>query len=244
MNNCKPVLHSIVLVFLAITCVIQTGCAEGPLWKTGQLSPFARDKWLAEEQIADTLFERKRSMNSMVESAKLGSPESRDEAAGQLHQIVRRDAILLMRLHAVKLLGELNSPVAIDALRDAANDPDAEVRIAAVKSWKKFPENIAVSELQGMIQGDTNTDVRLAATRALGSFSGESAVRALSYALTDNNPALQVRATESLERVTGESIGPNVAAWQNYVDKFSPAYAQTAEQPAAVQANENGSMFR
>ena len=230
------------LIALLLTSTIQIGCAEGPLWKTGRLSPLARDKWLAEEQIADTLFERKREMNSLVESAKLGSPANQDDVATQLHEVVRRDAILLMRLHAVNLLGELNSPRAIDALRDAANDPDAEVRIAAVKSWKNFPENVAVAELQGIIQGDTNTDVRMAATRALGSFSGANAVRALSHALTDNNPALQVRATESLERVTGEQIGPDVAAWQNYVDKFSPAATRTAQQP--IGSENNGSMYR
>ena len=149
-----------------------------------------------------------------------------------------------MRLHAVKLLGNLNCPASVAALRDAAGDPDADVRIAAVKSWEKFPGNVAVTELQGIIQADTDTDVRMAATRSLGSFTGANAVQALSFALTDNDPALQVRATESLARVTGESIGPDVARWQDYVERLVPSEAPSQLPPAARTADGGGSTLR
>lgn len=238
-----PVRRLLVLLVL-LTGSLPLGCAEGPLWRTGRLSPLARDKWLAEEQIADTLFERKRSMNSLVETARAGSTESMNQAAGELHQIVRRDPVLLLRLHAVKLLGDLNCPASVAALRDAAGDPDADVRIAAVKSWQKFPGNVAVTELQGIIQADTDTDVRMAATRSLGSFTGTNAVQALSFALTDNDPALQVRATESLARVTGENIGPDVARWQDYVGRLVPSQLPSQTFPETRTADNSESVFR
>ena len=219
---------SFCVLFTSLICLL-AGCAEGPLWKTGHWNPMARDKWLAEEQIADTLFVRKREMNSLAEVAKTGSASAKANAVEKLKQTVRRDPVLLMRLHAVRLLGEIQSPESVAALRDAGKDPDAEVRIAAVKSWQSMGGDAAIAELQGIILADTNFDVRMAATRALGSFTGAKAARALSHSLTDRNPALQLRATESLARVTGEDFGPNVADWQNYIGQVA-APTRMAEQ--------------
>ncbi len=206
------------MVILGITLL--PACAEGPLWRTGNLSPWVREQWLAEEQIADTLFKRKREMNESAAKV-LGSPsQDKDKVAIQLSEIVSNDPVLLLRLNAVRLLGDLNCPESINALKQASKDPDPDIRIAAVQSWQKLPARTAIGELQEIIGSDTNTDVRLAATRALGNFTGEQAVQALALALTDSDPALQVRATESLKSVTGENIGADVAAWQNYVQQY------------------------
>jgi hypothetical protein len=59
-------------------------------------------------------------------------------------------------------------------------------------------------------------------------------VGALSLSLNDRNPALQVRATESLRKVTGEPLGRNVVAWQEYVKNVSPANTITAGSPASA----------
>ena len=48
--------HACCLMLLALIGAT-VGCAEGPLWRLGQLSPWAREKWAAEEKIADTLFD-------------------------------------------------------------------------------------------------------------------------------------------------------------------------------------------
>ncbi len=217
------------MIALILLISVQLGCSEGPFWRTGRLSPWAREKWQAEEQIADTLFERKRQMNEMVSIAHTADAETRQQAVSRLHEIVLRDQVLLLRLYAVQLLGQIDCPESIAALRDASKDPDPDVRIAAVKSWQKLPADTAISELQEIIASDTHIDVRVAATTALGQFSGTKAIRALSYALTDSNPALQVRATESLARVTGENIGVDVAAWQNYIDKIGAGTSSQSE---------------
>jgi HEAT repeat protein len=228
------------------------GCAEGPLWTAGKYVPWARNQWAEEEQIANTIFTRKKQMNELVSNAARGTIEQKEAAARSLSDTIQRDPVLLMRLHAVKLLGQLDCPASTDALYAASKDHNSEVRIAAVQSWSKFPGEIAIRQLQEMIGSDTDVDVRLAATRALGNYQGKQAVQALSLALADRDPALQLRATESLQRATGESLGRDVNAWKLYVQQSLPKSAtenregQTAQRtPIGPAANDDdGSFFR
>jgi len=208
----------LIVVILTVGVIYQfSGCAEGPLWRTGQYSPWVRNKWAEEEKIADTLFTRKRRMENVVAQAANSSIDVQEEAALALKDIVFRDKVLLMRLHAVKLLGRLNSPTSVETLAKASKDNDKEIRLAAITALKLVSPDAAVPQLQEIIGSDTDIDVRLAATEALGNFPGRSSVEALSLSLNDRDPALQVRAAESLQRVTGEPLGRNIVAWQEYV---------------------------
>ena len=210
-------------LFLAIIVIFSLpGCAEGPLWQAGKYVPWARNQWAEEEQIANTIFTRKNQMNELVSTAINGTIEQKESAAKSLADTIQRDPILLMRLHAVKLLGQINCPAATQALISASKDHNSDVRIAAVQSWAKMPGEVAISQLQEIIGSDTDIDVRLAATRALGNYQGKLAVQALSLALDDRDPALQARATESLQRATGESLGRDVKAWRQFVNQSLP----------------------
>jgi HEAT repeat protein len=217
--------------------LVSTGCAKGMFWQTGKLSPWARNQWAEEEKIADTLFSKKKRMDDSVAAVKHGSLESRQKVAEELAQILATDSILLIRLHAVKLLGEVDCPAAIDALEDASQDSSADLRIAVVDAWRKKSPDVAIFQLQTMIGSDTDVDVRLAATRALGGFSGGQAVRALGLALNDPNPALQLRAADSLRTSTGQPFGRDIAAWQNYVQQNSGS--PESPQPATRTADQN-----
>ena len=104
----------------------------------------------------------------------------------------------------------------------ASSDPKSDVRIAAARSWSQLPAEVAVLQLQEMIGSDTNVDVRLAATKALAVFPGSQTVQALSVALSDPDPALQLRAAQTLGKVTGESLGSNVPAWKQYIANTLP----------------------
>ena len=230
---------SLVVVTVAIVTQL-TGCADGPLWKTGKYVPWARNQWAAEEQIADTLFSRKREMSEAVASVQGAPVEDQQRVAQSISEVVLRDPVLLLRLHGVDLLGKLNCPQAIQTLRDASNDNSPDIRIAAIKSWQRMSPDVAIPQLQNIIGSDTNIDVRLAATRALGNFNGQQAVSAASLALNDNDPALQLRAAESLQRITGESIGRDISKWQQYVGNVQPA-PFVSQTPAASQALAAGS---
>ena len=215
---------NLVLLLFAISFpVVLAGCAEGPMWRSGKLSPWARNKWAAEEKIADTLFVRKQRMSESVNSVLHAPQDEQQKVAEELAEVVHRDPVLLLRLHGVKLLGELNCPSAVETLKTISRDYNTDVRLAAIKAWEQKPAEFSIPQLQEMIGSDTNVDVRLAATRAVGTFSGTQAVQALSLALNDPDPALQLRATESLQRVTGEPLGRDVVAWQEFVKQFSAA---------------------
>ncbi len=228
-------------LFLAVTLtLLLPGCAEGPLWQAGKYVPWARNQWAEEEQVANTIFARKKQMNELVSKATHGTIEQKDAAARSLAETIQRDPILLMRLNAVKLLGQLDCPAAIDALASASKDHNSDVRIAAVQSWAKLPGEVAIRQLQEIIGSDTNIDVRLAATRALGNYQGRQAVQALSLALDDKDPALQLRATESLQRATGESIGHDVNAWKKFVQQSLPKSANSEQVKQSPLTGANG----
>ena len=212
--------HNIAIIFAFITIGLLTGCAEGPLWRMGKYTPWAQNQWAEEEQIANTLFAQKKDITAKVDAA-VGAPvEQQQEVAFELSEIASRNSILLLRLHAVSQLGRLKCPAAADALANAAQDSNFDVRLAAIKAFEKLPASTAIPNLQQLVDSDTNIDVRLAATRALGNFSGPRAVSAIGLALNDSDPALQLRAAESLQAITGQSFGRDIPAWQQYVSQL------------------------
>ena len=148
--------HTNAIIFALIAVGLFSGCAEGPLWRMGKYTPWAQSHWAEEEKIADTLFTQKREMVAKVDAA-VGAPvEQQQEVAYELSEIARRSPVLLLRLHAVNQLGRLKSPAAVDALANAAQDSNSDVRLAAIKAFEKLPANTAIPNLQRMVESDTN----------------------------------------------------------------------------------------
>ena len=231
----KLIIKSGLIPLSCLVLISLVGCSEGVFWRTGNWSPWARQKWAEEEQIAKTLFTRRQEMTDLVDSLG-GAPERRDQVAQHLSNIVRNDSVLLSRLHAIGLLSRVDSPIAAEALRGASQDRNTDVRIAAVNALGKSRMESSVTTLQEVLNSDTNVDVRLAATRALGSTSNPQSLQALSGVLGDKNPALQVTATESLARITGQDLGADVFAWREYLEQ-SGATGQLAQPPTSTAAN-------
>ena len=173
-------------------------------------------------------------MSDAVASVAGSSVESQQEVAKKLSEVILRDPILLLRLHAIKLITSLDCPKTAETLLIAANDPSSDIRIATVKALERIPGEESIFQLQEILANDTDDDVRIAATRALGNFQGQTSVRALALALEDRNPALQISATESLMRTTGQqTLGRDVGAWQNYVRQAAAPAAGTTTIPGS-----------
>ncbi len=168
-------------------------------------------------RLAPTLMSRRQQLIEMVESVEDASPTEQDQVAQRLTKIVENDSVFLIRIEATKLLGRLSTLSAVQGLDLASRDPDPDVRKAAIKSWRMRGDETAINRLQKLVVSDTNLDVRLAATRALGDSSSAAALRSLAMVLDDPDPAVQFRATESLTKATGEKFGADVAAWKKYL---------------------------
>lgn len=220
--------HAWICLFLG--ALFAGGCAEGPLWRTGQYAPWARKKWEAEEAFADTLFKKKRLMSEIVERGKAGGLQEKNAAAEELSDYALKDPIVLVRIQAVRQLGNLDCPVSHDALRQAGRDPEPQVRMAAVDAWRRMPSEVAVPALHHVLNSESHIDVRLAATKGLGDHSGSAAIAALRVALSDPDPALRKRAMQSMARSSGEKYGEDLNAWRQYADQMaSQGQSQVAE---------------
>lgn len=235
------------LLAVSFACCWGLGCTQSQYGKNDWLTPpWVRSQWEAEAEIADSLFSRKAEMTKAVASVSGAAVESQQQVANQLSEIILRDPILLLRLHALKLISMLDCPKTSETLNIATSDPSSDIRIAAVKALQQFPNSESVYQLQEVIANDSDDDVRLAATRVLGNMPGQNSVRALGVALNDRNPALQITATESLMRVTGQpSIGRNVVAWQDYVKQVAPAIESPTlpvSSPTSVPGNSPSTM--
>lgn len=221
----------IVVLLLILFC----GCAEGMLWRTGYINPWARKKWAQEEEIADTLFEKRRQIKELAEQTNAGQANPQ-QTAKILSEIALKDPIVLIRIEAVKALGEINSPTAIEGLKTASKDPSDDVRLTAIKAWSKKTQNKdAIFALQSAVASDTSHDVRIAAARGLGEFRGPQAEEALTLAINDRDPAIQLSAANSLEKVTGQPFGPDIKQWREYMTNRSNQSPGSTTNPQARQ---------
>lgn len=98
------------------------------------------------------------------------------------------------------------------------------MRTAACEAWGKRNTPEAAAPLAGVLNGNVNQDVRLAAARALGQTHEQAAINALANALEDKSVAMQRRAVLSLQQITAQDLGNNVNKWREYAkaNKLTP----------------------
>ncbi len=208
----------------ALCCLVAAGaagCAEGvPTWV-----PFA-GKVSDDLPGVATPPQRLAALRKMASEAAQHSPEEKQQIARELAQAIRGEQDAMLRAEIISTLGRYPGEAADGVLRAAVNDPDVDVRVAACRAWAKRggPESIQV--LSGILTGDVDSEVRLAAAHALGQTRDPAAVAALGKALEDPDPAMQYRAVLSLRKVSGEDFGNDVNQWRQYVKGERPKPAQ------------------
>jgi HEAT repeat protein len=148
--------------------------------------------------------------------ARNADPVVQQQISAELAQRLMSESDPLLRERIVTALAPLPTPAASEALRQAVKDRDSAVRRRAVEAWRNRPVAEAVPVLAEVLASDTDMDVRLAATRALGGFRDPAAVRPLSVALEDSDPALQYRAVQSLKKITDRDFGADLVAWRRF----------------------------
>jgi len=138
------------------------------------------------------------------------------ELSERLAKEIQQEQDPLVRMNIVRALAEVPDPRAAAVLHAGLEDPDNSVRIACCEAWAKRGGADAVQEMATVLQAESDIDVRMAAARALGDLRDPTAVKPLADSLSDNDPAMQRRAIESLKRVSGKDYGYDIQAWRQY----------------------------
>ncbi|MGA2618486.1 MAG: HEAT repeat domain-containing protein [Thermoguttaceae bacterium] len=173
--------------------------------------------------------ERIKSLEELAQKAPSLAPEEKERVAAELVEEIRKEEDPNVRSAIIRALLALGGPTADRVLRQALNDPDSGVRLAACSVWGKRGGREAVGLLAGVLSSDIDKDIRMAAARALGHSHDLAAVPALGTALDDPDPAMQYVAVNSLHELTGRDFGHDVVRWREYV-KSGPA--QPEQSPA------------
>ncbi|MGE0609099.1 MAG: HEAT repeat domain-containing protein [Pirellulales bacterium] len=184
----------------------------------------------------ETPAKRIEKMRLLAKQAPKMSPEDQDRETARLVVELQQEALdPAMRAEIVRTLGAFRNDTSTAALTAAIADEHPKVKIAACEAWGKRGGAEAATNLAEVLSEHTqpnnkeDIDVRLAATRALGEVGDQSATTGLALALEDPNPAMQYRAVESLQKVTGKK-GSNVEAWRQAVKSPQPSRMTVRDQ--------------
>ena len=199
-----------------------SGCRTGPLADFYAYNPLNR-QGPEESEYGPAPAVRRQQVQQLAKRIRKMPPTEQIAMAADLSLQMQNEVDPIVRADIVRALGKVNTQATQQSLNMAMHDAEACVRLAACEAWREVGGQEAVAALSEMIASDTDNDVRLEATRALGAFNDPAAVRGLSVALDDANAALQYRAMESLKQVSGQELGYDVVAWRNYVDATAPA---------------------
>lgn len=141
--------------------------------------------------------------------------KSVDELVAQ----IRTEPDPLVRRAIQEAVSEHSTPLARDVLIAGLKDEDMDVRFTCCQKLGLRGESEAVAPLKELLEGDENLDVRLAATDALGKINTPESVAALSIAVKDRDPALQYAGVEALKNLSGQDLGNDVKAWQQFTEQ-------------------------
>ncbi len=207
---------------------LNAGCSQLSTMPAPSFWPFHTDRSDDLKRYGPTLDQREEATLSLGRRAESMAPEEYARLAHELSVGVENEPNSRLRAAAVRALGHFDTPDTIAALKIAMHDGDSRVRIAACESWQTLKSADSTAALAELIGGDTNVDVRLAATRALGDFATSRAViESLELGLDDPDPAIQHETVLSLKKVTGKDYGGDLAAWRTFIAGGEPIVAPT-----------------
>jgi hypothetical protein len=154
-------------------------------------------------------------------STGVDSPEQR-QITDQLARQIQVEPDPLVRQAVVSSIAEFRTPISQQVLEAGLNDESAAVRQTCCRVLGRRAEAGSVKCLANALNSDKDVDVRLAAAEALGKIKSPEAIKALSVALDDRDPALQYAGVQSLKAITGRDYGPDVQAWRQVAAGQTP----------------------
>lgn len=210
-----------------VVCLIGVtwgGCAGGRGWRwPWQKAP--------PTEVADipSPAETIAKIRKMGEAAVSAQPEAQEQSSRQLSELIRKEADPVIRAEIIRALGKHNTATATEVTLNGLKDPDTDVRVAACVALGRRGGAQATAGLCEALKIDLEPEVRMSAAKALGQTHDTSAVAALGAALSDEDPAMQYLAVQSLREISGKDFGNDVNLWKQYVKGESPPDPTLAE---------------
>jgi HEAT repeat protein len=167
--------------------------------------------------------ERVVELRALASEAPKRTLAEQEEVSANLAQAIRTELDPFIRAEIVRTMANFQTASATAVLSAGLKDPDSTVRVACCEALGKRGGPESVQVLSEALTNDTDLDVRLAAARALGETKDNAAIAALGQALEESDPALQLRAVESLRLVSGREYGNDVTAWREFAAGRDPA---------------------
>ena len=173
------------ILFSCITLFSSTGCVD--FCQMSFCPPFGGP--VADDPVGVvTPAERIATLREMGENAQQ-SDTARANMVETLARAMESEPDMLIRSEIVRTAGNYSGEGADALLHAALSDSAAEVRIVACEALAGRGDSRSVKLLAGTLDGDTDTDVRLAAAVALGNTANQEALAALAPSLRDYDPA-------------------------------------------------------
>jgi HEAT repeat protein len=191
------------------TLVATSGCMSGPFTqkeRTSIITPAMRIAAIREGAA------RARDTDS-TEQAK---------TVEELVTQIRTERDPIVRKAIQEAIAEYDTPMARQVLIAGLKDEDLDVRLACCYRLGARGEPEAVPALRDLLENEEKLDVRLAAADALGKINTPESIEALSIAVKDRDPALQFAGVEALKSISGQDLGNDVKAWQQFTEQPPP----------------------
>jgi HEAT repeat protein len=194
------------------------GCAK----RYGGAWPFGEDQTAELKKYGPVPRQRIEAMQDRAKKMAKASPQEQEAFCNEMARQMPNETDFNVRMAVIKMLAHMDTPSAKAVMYAGMKDPEAEIRVACCEAWGKNPSPETTRMLAETLSGDTDLDVRMAATKALASAGDKEAVTALGRALEDSDPGLQYCAVASLKKVTGKDLGNDVNAWRQLAQQPEP----------------------
>lgn len=145
----------------------------------------------------------------------LDTPEQQ-EITAQLARQIQIEPDPLVRATIIETISKYNTPLAGQVLVAGLGDSDPMVRRKCCHGLGEKGAVAAIEPLARALREDGDSDVRVAATKALGRMESPEAIRALAAGLQDRDPALQYAAMQSVKQLSGKDFGGDVRSYLQY----------------------------
>ncbi len=174
-----PSQRGLTAVAVCLIGLSAAGCIDTPKGGLSYMNPLYRDAPI-DSAYGPTPDQQIATLRRTARSAKRLSAQQQSQTSGKLVSQLQNEVDPLIRVEIVRTLSVFPTAAAAYGMKQAIEDNNVKVRVAACEGWANLRGDEAINVLAEKLASSTEDDVRLAAARALGKFRGsEAAVQAL-----------------------------------------------------------------